>query len=88
MSKTRNTSFAVALALTLAAAACSNTEDPGDPEAFCDLLRNGVGLSAGGVDGLEQLEATAPPDVRPTVRRLANTARSRHQATRLPPRSS
>jgi hypothetical protein len=65
-----------ALVFAVLVAACSGTEDPGDPEAFCELLRDGIGLSAGGTDGLDALEAAAPPDIRSTVRELANTARS------------
>jgi hypothetical protein len=65
-----------ALVFAILVAACSATEDPGDPEAFCALLRDGIGLSAGGTDGLDALEAAAPPEIRSTVRELANTVRS------------
>ncbi len=67
---------AAALTVAVLVGACSRTEDPGDPEAFCALLRDGIGLSASGTDGLDDLEAAAPPDIRSTVRELANTARS------------
>lgn len=67
---------AAALVVTMASAACSATEDPGDPEAFCELLREGVGLTAGGTDRLDELETAAPPDIRVGVRQLANTVRS------------
>lgn len=68
--------LAVCLALSLVAAACSKeTVDPGDPVAFCDLLRQGIGLG-NSTDGLVDLEAVAPPEIRTQVRELANSARS------------
>ena len=66
----------VCLALSLVTAACSKeTVDPGDPVAFCDLLRQGIGLG-NSTDGLVDLEAVAPPEIQTQVRELANSARS------------
>ncbi|MDH3754264.1 MAG: hypothetical protein OEU32_10375 [Acidimicrobiia bacterium] len=68
---------ALTFASALLVAACGgDTEDPGDQAAFCDLLREGVGLTGGAVGDFERLADVAPPDIRLAVRELGNTARS------------
>lgn len=74
----RGGALVVAVVLVLGAVACGGEEDPGDPDAFCDLLRAGVGFGTE-PERLDELEAVAPPDIRVTVRQLANTARSLDQ---------
>lgn len=51
--------------------------DPGDPQAFCNQLEEGVGLTDGDVDPaeFEALGETAPPEIRVIVNQLRNSAR-------------
>lgn len=67
----------VALALALVAGACGG-EDPGDQVAFCDLLSNGFGVdpSTATPGEYDALAAVAPPEMRPVVRALQNSAAS------------
>ena len=76
MCKRPVSAIAVAIAVVLASTACAGKPDPGNPEAFCELLRDGVGLSTGGTGGLDELETAAPPDIRLVVRQVTNSVRS------------
>lgn len=55
----------------------STPVDPGDPQAFCDQLEEGVGLTGSEVSPaeFEALGLTAPPDIRIVVNQLRNSAR-------------
>lgn len=60
----------------LSITACSSGEDSGNQQAFCGLLKDGVGLSASNqtlVD-FDNLETVAPVEIRATIARLRNTA--------------
>lgn len=74
----------VALTLALVVAACGG-EDQGDEEAFCDLLRQGVGIGSDDAEvnpgDFALLGGVAPPEIRDAVRQLANTARSLDEIT-------
>jgi hypothetical protein len=63
-------------ALAVIGAACSDDADQGDPEAFCDLLVEGVGQADGDVDPaeFEALAEVAPAEVSSAVEKLGNTA--------------
>lgn len=54
----------------------STPVDPGDPQAFCNQLEEGVGLT-GEVNPAEfdALSVTAPPEIRVVVNQLRNSAR-------------
>ena len=64
------------LALAILGAACSGGDDEGDPEAFCELLLDGVAQADGEVDPAEYeaLAEVAPGEVRSAVDKLRNTA--------------
>lgn len=55
----------------------STPVDPGDPQAFCNQLEEGVGLTDAEVNAseFEALSLTAPPEIRVVVNQLRNSAR-------------
>jgi len=63
-------------AVILLGSACSDDGDEGDPEAFCELLVEGVGQADGDVDPaeFEALAEVAPSEVISAVEKLAVTA--------------
>jgi hypothetical protein len=78
--------LAVLCAAVVVAGACSG-DDGGDIEAFCDLVRNGVGVDTG--EGLvdaadyDRLLEVAPDDIEDTVARLANASRDLREIAEL-----
>jgi hypothetical protein len=66
--------------------ACAG-DDGGDVDAFCDLVRDGVGIDAGEgiVDAADydRLLEVAPDDIEDTVARLANASRDLREITEL-----
>lgn len=56
----------------------SEPEDPGDPQAFCGFLGEGIGLGGGEIPSTDYdvLGAVAPPEIRTVVNQLRNSARS------------
>jgi hypothetical protein len=68
----------IAVALVSVLAGCGN--DDGDREAFCALLRDGVGIgspeAAVRPEDYDRLREFAPVEIAPSVRQLQNTARS------------
>lgn len=77
---------ALAVVFVLLASACGGSDD-GDLEAYCQLVRSGVGLagSAGEIDAadFDALLDIAPSEIRPAVEQLANTARDLTEITEL-----
>lgn len=55
---------------------CSDPVDPGDVAAFCDLVSSGAVPTTSNADPsqLAALEAVAPPEVRPVIDRLRQSA--------------
>lgn len=55
---------------------CSESVDPGDVAAFCDLVSTGAVPTSSDADptALAALQAVAPPDIRPTIARLQESA--------------
>lgn len=78
--------LAVLGAAALVAGACSG-DDGGDIEAFCDLVRDGVGIDPGEgvVDAADydRLLEVAPEDIEDTIARLANASRDLREITDL-----
>lgn len=78
--------LAVLGATVLVLGACAGGDD-GDIDAFCDLIREGVGIDAG--DGLvdaadyDRLLDVAPDDIAETIGRLANASRDLREITDL-----
>lgn len=60
----------------LLGSACSDDSDQGDPEAFCELLLEGVAQADGNIDPAEYaaLAEVAPSEVSSAVDKLGNTA--------------
>ncbi|MCB0994986.1 MAG: hypothetical protein KDB21_07845 [Acidimicrobiales bacterium] len=70
----------VGLAALAAVLSACGGDDAGDKEAFCELLRDGVGIGSDSAEvdpgDFARLSEVAPPEIRDAVRQLANTARS------------
>lgn len=66
------------VATALLGVACGG-DDGADPEAFCELIRAGVGIQvvseSSQEDGLQALLEVAPDDIEDAVQELANTTR-------------
>ena len=64
------------VALTLALGACSDAPEPGDLQAFCELLEEGIGMSPTSTEAdYARLVLVAPPEIRPTIESLQTQAR-------------